>query len=43
MARSFAATGQPGPKTANLNRGRGGFYRGRGRFGAMQVTSQGQV
>ena len=25
MARSFAATGQPGPKTVNLNRGRGGF------------------
>ena len=25
MARSFAATGQPGPKTANLNRGRGGI------------------
>ena len=43
MARSFAATGQPGPKTANFNRGRGGFYRGRGRFGAMQGTNQGQV
>ena len=43
MARSFAATGQSGPKTVNLNRGRAGFYRGRGRFGAVQVTSQGQV
>ena len=43
MARSFAATGQPGPKTINLNRGRGGFYCGRGRFGAMQGTSQSQV
>ena len=41
MARSFAATGQSGPKTGNLNRGRGGFYCGRGRFGAVQVTSQG--
>ena len=42
MARSFAASGQPVHKNVNLNRGRGGFYRGRGRFGAVHVTNQGQ-
>ena len=38
MARSFAASGQQGPKQGTPNRGRGGFYRGRGKFNAVQST-----
>ena len=40
MARNFAASGQQGQRQGNLNRGRGGFIRGRGRFGAVIVSSQ---
>ena len=39
MARNFAASGQQGPRQGNLNRGRGGFIRGRGRFNAVTVSS----
>ena len=38
MARSFAASGQQGPKQGTPNRGRGGFYCGRGKFNAVQST-----
>ena len=41
MARSFAASGQQGQKQSNPNRGRGGWFRGRGRFSAVQSTNAG--
>ena len=40
MARNFAASGQQGPRSGNLTRGRSGFTRGRGRFNAISVSSQ---
>ena len=41
MARNFAASGQPGQKQNHPNRGRGGWFRGRGRFNAVQSTNAG--
>ena len=40
MARNFAASGQPGQKQGNVQRGRGGFMRGRGKFHAVQSPPQ---
>ena len=36
MARNFAANGQQGQRPGTGNKGRGGFYRGRGKFNAVQ-------
>ena len=41
MARSFAASGQQGQKQNNPNRGRGGWFRGRGKFNAVQTSNTG--
>ena len=36
MARNFAANGQQGQRPGTGRKGRGGFYRGRGKFNAVQ-------
>ena len=41
MARSFAASGQQGQKQNNPNRGRGGWFHGRGKFNAVQTSNTG--
>ena len=40
MARNFAASGQQGQKQGSVNRGRGGFMHGCGKFNAVQSSPQ---